>query len=63
MYTWGWFMLLDGRNQYNIVIILQLKIHYKKENYILVKNKNCGKTHETFYDNPTTHQILPFNTV
>ena len=26
-------MLLDGRDQYNIVIILQLKIHYKKENY------------------------------
>ena len=26
MYTYGWFMLMYGRNHHNIVIILQLKI-------------------------------------
>ena len=26
MYTYGWFMLMYGRNQYNVVIILQIKI-------------------------------------
>ena len=25
MYTYGWFMFIYGRNQHNIVIILQLK--------------------------------------
>ena len=29
MYTCDWFMLMYGRNQHNIVIILQLKINYK----------------------------------
>ena len=27
LYTYGWLMWLDGRNQHNIVIILQLKVN------------------------------------
>ena len=30
MYTYAWFMLLYGKNQHNIVIILQLKIETEK---------------------------------
>ena len=39
MYTYGWSMLMYDRNQHNIVIILQLKIHtlrkkkYHKQNF------------------------------
>ena len=35
-YTYDWCMLMYGRNQYNIVIILQLKINkLKKEEWVL----------------------------
>ena len=33
IYTYGWFMLMYGRNQHNIVIILLLKINLKT-NYL-----------------------------
>ena len=34
MYTYGWSMLMYDRNQHNIVIILQLKIHtFRKKKY------------------------------
>ena len=32
MYTYGWFMLMFGRNQHNSVIILQLKKKNKNTN-------------------------------
>ena len=37
MYTYGWSMLMYGRNPHNIVIILQLKINKEKK-------KQTGKT-------------------
>ena len=39
MYTYGWSMLMYGRKQHNIVIILQLKIIFKK---IKSQAKNNG---------------------
>ena len=44
MYTYGWLMLMYGKNYHNIVIILQLKIKFK-----LKKNKDLSKWRETLY--------------
>ena len=43
MYTYDWAMLMYGKTQHNIVIILQLKINKLRKNYILKKwKRNAG---------------------
>ena len=40
MYSYGWAVLMYGRNQHNIVIILQLKIIKKEKREGASRNKN-----------------------
>ena len=67
-YTYGWFMLMNGRNQHNIVIILQLKINLKKKplaqdhfyssTWISFCSDNCISL-RSFYKIHSNHTVCP----
>ena len=58
IYTYGWSMLMYGWHHHDIVIILQVKIKFKKEHYFKVR---CRRFSFTFYTQFTIYHFTIYN--